>query len=143
MTAELATPDSLDSLDKSGEETEEEDKEGEVRGREEPEREEKKSLLSNEEEKHKSSPTIQLAGGVVGSEGAGGNGGGGGGGGEMSPGSSHLIKVEREPESARCGPACGPSPLRVSVLCIVIISFWILIICIMHLDKKVGDLETL
>ena len=147
MTAELATPDSLDSLDKSGEETEEEDKEGEVRGQEEPEREEKKSLLSNEEEKHKSSPTIQLAGGVVGSEGAGGIGGGGGGvsggGGEMSPGSSHLIKVEREPESARCGPACGPSPLRVSVLCIVIISFWILIICIMHLDKKVGDLETL
>merc|ERR550532_619500 len=59
----------------------------------------------------------------------------------MSPGSSHLIKAEREPESARCGPACGPSPLRVSVLCIVIISFWILIICIMHLDKKMTGVQ--
>ena len=63
MTAELATPDSLDSLDKSGEETEEELQAGKVR--EEEEREEEKSLL-NEDDQHKPSPTIQVAGGLVG-----------------------------------------------------------------------------
>ena len=65
----------------------------------------------------------------------------------MSPGST-LIKVDREAEKperpqvrGRCGSVCGPSPLRVSVLCIVIISFWILIICIVHLDKKMTGVQ--
>ena len=141
MTAELATPDSLDSLDKSGEETEEEEglQAGQVR--EEEEREEEKSLL-NEDDQQKPSPTIQVAGGVLGGE-----VGDGGGGGGVSPGST-LIKVDREAEKperpqvrGRCGSVCGPSPLRVSVLCIVIISFWILIICIVHLDKKMTGVQ--
>ena len=36
---------------------------------------------------------------------------------------------------------CGPSPLRVSVICLLVISFWILLVLIMHLDKKVTNVQ--
>ena len=154
MTAELATPDSLDSLARS--EGEEEEEEREDKGLERPdgeEREEENSLLK-EEEKDKSSPTIQLAsggqlqvgsGGGVGGGGVGG-GGGGGGGGDGSPESSPQIAVSRAVVSSpsprvvsrpRGVSVCGPRPLRVSVICLVIISVWALLVFIMHLDKKV------
>ena len=36
---------------------------------------------------------------------------------------------------------CGPSPLRVSVICLLVISFWILLVLIMHLEKKVTNVQ--
>ena len=137
MTAELATPDSLDSLDRSEGEEEQGEKGLERTGQEGEEREEENSLL-NEEEKDKSSPTIQLArGGHL--QVAGGGGG--------SPDSSQQIAVSRDVVVSHCSPrpvsrprcvsVCGPRPLRVSVVCCIIISVWVLLVFIMHLDKKV------
>ena len=40
-----------------------------------------------------------------------------------------------------CYSVCGPSPLRVSLICVLVISFWILLVCIMHLDKKVTNVQ--
>ena len=40
-----------------------------------------------------------------------------------------------------CYSVCGPSPLRVSVICLLVISFWILLVLIMHLDKKVTNVQ--
>ena len=36
---------------------------------------------------------------------------------------------------------CGPSPLRVSVICLLVISFWILLVLIMHLAKTVRSVQ--
>ena len=140
MTAELATPDSLDSLDRSEGEEEQGEKGMERTGQEAEEREEENSLL-NEEEKDKSSPTIQLASGAQLQVGGGGGGGGG------SPDSSQQIAVSRDVVVSHCSPrpvsrprcvsVCGPRPLRVSVVCSIIISVWVLLVFIMHLDKKV------
>ena len=40
-----------------------------------------------------------------------------------------------------CYSVCGPSPLRVSVLCLLVISFWALLVLILHLDKKVASVQ--
>ena len=36
-----------------------------------------------------------------------------------------------------CYSVCGPNPIKASVLCLLVISFWILLVVIIHLDKKV------
>ena len=40
-----------------------------------------------------------------------------------------------------CYSVCGPSPLRVSVICLLVISFWALLVLILHLDKKVASVQ--
>lgn len=151
MMAELAKPDSMGDLDQDDDETEEGDKSEQMKNIDDDEDDEHKETdnageertsLLTEEQKEKSSPSIQLA--AAGS-------------GEThhthansgikvdieqgpSPRESQYSGGGREADGG-CRSVCGPSPLRVSVICIILISFWILLVFIMHLDKKVTNVQ--
>ena len=137
----------------------EQDKEAE----QEQEAEERMSLLT-EEQKEKSSPSIQLVAGPVQppvSSGSGANIKV-----DIEQGPSPRSGVKRydgevininkvcvrvsQYSGGGCDPrvrdggcysVCGPSPLKVSVICLLVISFWILLVLIMHLDKKVTNVQ--
>merc|ERR1712107_458858 len=156
MTAELAKPDSMEDLDKADEEedyhehyaddySKHEDEEAEV---------EKRSLLT-EDQKQGSSPSILLATATQNTNNDTNT---------NTPGSQptkHDIAEDkdqgprtsntdtrntrakiRDLESGRCYSVCGPRPIKVSVLCLLIISLWVLLVVIFHLDKKMNNVQT-
>jgi len=150
--AELAKPDSMGDLDQDDEETEEEgDKSDQMKNIDDDEEDEHKEAdeageertsLLTEEQKEKSSPSIQLAAAGAGETH------------HTHTNSGIKVDIEQGPSPREsqysgggevdggCRSVCGPSPLRVSVICIILISFWILLVFIMHLDKKVTNVQT-
>lgn len=149
MMAELAKPDSMGDLDQDDDETEEGDKSEQMKNIDDDEDDEHKETdnageertsLLTEEQKEKSSPSIQLA-----AAGSGETHHTHANSGikvdiELSPRESQYSGGGREADGG-CLSVCGPSPLRVSVICIILISFWILLVFIMHLDKKVTNVQ--